>query len=87
MFGHIAEPFDAGGLQGGVRVQTFGDGVGDDGLAFLFQQFNQPPLLPPTPSIFNVSRSRKRRDHGLLVVRWKSGAFVKVLLLIEILDS
>ena len=26
-------------------IQTFGDGVGDDGLAFFFQQFNQPLLL------------------------------------------
>ena len=45
MLRHVAEPFDAGGLHGGVGVQAFGDGVGDDGLAFLFQQFHQPPLL------------------------------------------
>ena len=43
--GHVAEPFDAGGLQGGVGVQAAGDGVGDDGLAFFFQQFHQPPLF------------------------------------------
>ena len=42
---HIAQPFDAGGLHGGVRVQPLGDGVGDDGVAFLFQQFDQPSLL------------------------------------------
>ena len=42
---YSAEPFDAGGLQGGVRVQAFGDGVGDDGLALFFQQFDQPTLL------------------------------------------
>ena len=45
MLRHVAEPFDAGRLHGGVGVQAFGDGVGDDGLAFFFQQFHQPPLL------------------------------------------
>jgi hypothetical protein len=29
-----------------LSVRTLGYGVGDDGLAFFFQQFNQPPLLP-----------------------------------------
>ena len=42
---HLAEPFDAGVLHGGVGVQAFGDGVGDDGLALLLQQLDQPPLL------------------------------------------
>ena len=42
---HLPEPFDAGRLHGGVRIQTFRDGVGDDGLAFFLQQFHQPPLL------------------------------------------
>jgi hypothetical protein len=37
---HLPEPFDAGRLHGGVGVQSFGDGVGDDGLAFFFQQFH-----------------------------------------------
>ncbi len=30
---------------GASWVQALGDGVGDDGLAFFFQQFNQPPLF------------------------------------------
>ena len=67
MFRHIAEPFDAGGLQGGVRVQPFGDGVGDDGLAFFFQQFNQPPLLPHQPVNLRRLAVKKRRDLGLFV--------------------
>ena len=68
MLRHIAEPFDAGGLQGGVRVQSFGDGVGDDGLAFFFQQFNQPPLLPHQPVNLRRLSVKKRRDLGLLAM-------------------
>ena len=45
MLRHVAEPFDAGRLHGGMGVQALGDGVGDDGLAFFFQQFDQPLLL------------------------------------------
>ena len=45
MLRHFAQPFDAGILHGGIGVQPFGDGVGDDCLPLLFQQFNQPLLL------------------------------------------
>ena len=45
MFLDVAEPFDARGAQGDVGVQAFGDRVTDDGLTFLLQQLNQPPLL------------------------------------------
>jgi hypothetical protein len=69
MLGHIAEPFDAGGLHGGVWVQAFGDGVGDDGLAFFFQQFNQPPLLPHQRVNLRRLPVKKLRDQGLLVAR------------------
>ena len=63
---HVAEPFDAGRLHGGVRIQTFGDGVGDDGLAFFFQQFNQPPLLRHQPINLRRLPVQKLGDGGLL---------------------
>lgn len=42
---HVPEPFDPGRLHWRVGVQSLGDGVGDDGLALLRQQLDQPPLL------------------------------------------
>ncbi len=68
MFGHIAEPLDAE-ASGGLRVQAFGDGVGDDGLAFFFQQFNQPPLLTHQPVNLRRLPIQKPRYRRLLVTR------------------
>ena len=45
MFRHITKPFDARRFHGGVWIQAFGDGVGDDRLA---------PLSPP-PTLRMVS--------------------------------
>jgi hypothetical protein len=42
---YVVEPFNARRLQESVGVQSFGDGMGNDGLAFFFQQFHQAPLL------------------------------------------
>ena len=66
MLRHIAEPFDAGRLHGGVGVEAFGNGVRDDGLAFFFQQFHQPPLLRHQP--INLARLpvQKLRNPSLL---------------------
>ena len=67
VFRHIAEPFDAGGLHGDVRVQALGDGVRDDGLTFFLQQFNQPPLLLHQPVNLRSLRVKKCHDQNLLI--------------------
>ena len=38
MRGDVAEPLDAGGLEGDVGVEAAGDGAVDDGLPLLLQQ-------------------------------------------------
>ena len=38
MGGDVAEPLDAGGLEGDVGVEAAGDGAVDDGLPLLLQQ-------------------------------------------------
>ena len=68
---HVAEPFDAGGLHGGVGVQALGDGVGDDGLAFFLQQFDQPPLLGHQRVDLRRLAVEERGDRGLLGERRK----------------
>jgi len=70
MRGHVAEPFDAGRLHGGVGVQALGNGVGDDSLALLLQQFHQPPLLPHEPVNLPGLVVQKCGDEGLLRERW-----------------
>ena len=42
---HIAQPLHPGVFHRGVGVETFGDGVADDGLALFLEQLNQPLLL------------------------------------------
>ncbi len=69
---HLAEPFDAGRLHGGVGVEAFGDGVGDDGLAFFFQQFHQPPLLRHQPINLPRLPVQKLRNGRLLGERWET---------------
>ena len=46
MRGHIAEPLDAGGLEGHVRVKPARDRFVDDRLAILLEQLDEP--LPAT---------------------------------------
>ncbi|MEZ5325517.1 MAG: hypothetical protein R3F19_10685 [Verrucomicrobiales bacterium] len=58
MLRHVAEPFDTGRLHGGVGVEAFGDGVGDDGLPFSFSS-SISRRSATSPSVFAVSRSRK----------------------------
>ncbi len=64
------------GLHGGVGVQALGDGVGDDGLAFFFQQFNQPLLLPHQRVDLRRLPVKKVCDDGLLV-EWRNGKHAK----------
>ena len=42
----IAEPVDAGGFEGHVRIEAAGDGLVDDRLLLLVQQLDQPPFGP-----------------------------------------
>jgi len=62
----IAEPRDAGRLCGSVWVEAFGDGVGDDGLAFFFEQCDESPLLRHQPIDLRRLPVQKLRDGGLL---------------------
>ena len=45
----VAEPVDAGGLHGGVRVQALCDGSGDEGQALLGQPLQERTLLLDQP--------------------------------------
>ena len=72
MLRHVAEPFDAGRLHGGVGVEAFGDGVGDDGLPFFFQQFHQPPLLRHQPIDLRRLPVEEGGDGGLFL-EWRRG--------------
>ena len=55
----------------GRRGSGLGDGVGDDGLAFFFQQFDQPPLLRHQPVNLRRLAVEERGDGGLLGERRK----------------
>ena len=46
-----------------------GDGVGDDGLAFFFQQFNQPPLLRHQRVNLRCLAVKELGDQGLFLRR------------------
>jgi hypothetical protein len=55
----------------GFGVEALGDGVGDDGLAFSFRQFHQPPLLRHQRINLRRLPVQKRSDQGLLGGRRK----------------
>ena len=41
----LTEPFNAGIFHRTIGLKSFGDGVADEGSAFLLKQFDQPFLL------------------------------------------
>jgi hypothetical protein len=45
MCGDFAEPFDAGVFHGDVRVEAFGDGLGDESRALFMKQLDKPLLF------------------------------------------
>ena len=58
MLRHIAEPLDAGGLEGDVGVEAAGDGLVDDGLLLLLQQRDELPLGADVPPMRRSTWSR-----------------------------
>lgn len=42
---HVSEPWDAGRFGGGVGVESLGDGLSDNGLAFLGEELDELFLL------------------------------------------
>ena len=70
MLRNIAEPLDAGGFHGGVRVQAFGDRVTDDRLTLFLQQLDQTTLLRHQTVDLRRFHIEERRDR-LLLVWWR----------------
>ncbi len=71
MLGDVTEPFNARRLQWGVGVEALCDGVGNDGLTFFFQQFDQSPLLRHQLIDLRRLPIQKRRYCILFVSRGK----------------
>ena len=63
----VAEPGDAGGLEGDVGVEAAGDGAVDDGLLLLIQQPNQLPLGADPAVDLPVRVVQKPHDGRLFV--------------------
>src|SRR5712691_8316411 len=60
MLRHVAEPFDAGGLEADILVEAAGHGPVDEGLLLLFQQLDQLLLgadVAPDPAVHVVEES------------------------------
>ena len=70
MFRHVAEPFDAGGLEADVGVEAAGNGAVDDGLLLLLQQLDQFLLGADVAPDAPVGVVEKPDDGGLFVRRW-----------------
>ena len=69
MLRNVAEPGDAGGLEGDVGVEAAGDGAVDDGLLLLVQQPNQLPLGADEAVDLPVRVVQKPHDGRLFVGR------------------
>ena len=65
----VAEPGDAGGLEGDVGVEAAGDGAVDDGLLLLVQQPDQLPLGADETVDLPVRVVQKPHDGRLFVGR------------------
>ena len=70
MLRNIAEPGDAGGLEGDVGVEAAGDGAVDDGLLLLVQQPDQLALGADEAVDLAVRVVQKSHDGGLFVLTW-----------------
>ena len=73
---HITEPLDTGGLETDVGVEAAGDGLVDDGLLLLGQQFDQPLLgadVAPDAAVGVVEVA----DDGGTVLRLTDGNVTK----------
>ena len=71
MLRHVAEPFDAGGLEGNVGVEAAGDGLVDDGLLLLLQQGDELALGVDVAADAPVGVVQVADDGGLLGEGWE----------------
>ena len=67
MLRYVAEPVDAGGLEGHVGVEAAGDGLVDDGLFLLLQQGDELALGVDVAADAPVGVVQVADDGGLLV--------------------
>lgn len=74
MFWNIAQPLDTGWLHRCIGVEALGDCVGDDGLAFLGQHFEEPLLLCNQVIDLHGRRVEKSSNGDLLFKRWQCAA-------------
>jgi hypothetical protein len=70
MLRHVSKPFDAGGLQADVRVESVGNGTVDDSLLLLFQQLDQLLLGADVASYPEVRMVEEAHDGGLFREGW-----------------
>ena len=68
MLRHVAEPFDAGGLEADAGVEAASDGTVDDGLLLLLQQFDQFLLGEDVAPDAPICVVEKSDDGGLFVL-------------------
>ena len=71
MLRHVAEPVDAGGLEGDVGVEAAGDGLVDDGLLLLLQQGDELALGVDVAADAPVGVVQVADDGGLLLEGWE----------------
>ena len=69
MLRNVAEPGDAGGLEGYGGVEAASDGAMDDGLLLLVEQRDRLPLCPDRPLQPPVRPFEKPNNRRLLVGR------------------
>ena len=70
MLRNVAEPVDAGGLEGDVGVKAAGDGVVDDGLLLLLQQGDELALSVDVEADAPVGVVQVADDGVLLLEGW-----------------
>ena len=75
MLRHVAEPVDAGGLEGDVGVEAAGDGMVDDGLLLLLQQGDELALGVDVAADAPVGVVQVADDGGLLWEGWDQSGY------------
>ena len=87
MRGDVAEPLDAGGLEGDVGVEAAGDGAVDDGLPLLLQQRDELLLGADVAADAVVDVVEVADDGALFGEGWEATASLKVSCGVQILDT
>src|SRR5215470_17191853 len=87
MRGNLPKPLDAGVFHRTVRVETLGDGAGDEGGALFQKQFDQPFLLPYQRIDLRRLSVEECRDGELFGKRWKRHNQARITFSTHILDG